>query len=319
MTHAASAPAAVGIDIAKYQLDVADTDTQQHWTVPNDPDGHAQLRQRLEKLKPKVIVLEATSGYERPVACELAAAGLPVVVVNPRQVRDFARAIGRLAKTDAIDALILAQFGAAVKPKIRPLPDEESEALRELIARRRQLVRMCTSESNRLQQARSAKVRKSIQRVLTLLEQQRKKIDDDLDKRIRQSPVWREKYDLLTGVPGIGPQTARTLLIELPELGRASRQQIAALVGVAPLNRDSGLMRGRRTTWGGRANVRSALYMATLVAVRHNPRLRVMYERLLERGKRKKVALIACMHKLLTIINAMIREGKPWRHHAQTA
>jgi transposase len=318
VTSPVSAWTAVGIDVAKRQLDVVDTDSELHWTVPNDPDGHARLRQRLEELRPDVIVIEATGGHERAAVGELAAAGLPVVVVNPRQVRDYARAIGRLAKTDAIDALVLAQFGAAVKPEIRPLPDEASETLRELIARRRQLVAMRTAESNRLQQAHAAKVRKSVKRILAVLDQQLKKIDDDLDGCIRDSPVWREKFDLLISVPGIGPHTARTLLADLPELGCASRQQIAALVGVAPLNRDSGAMRGRRTTWGGRSAVRSALYMATLVAVRYNPRLQAAYEQLLARGKRKKVALTACMRKLLTILNAMLREQKMWQNLPST-
>jgi transposase len=315
VTTPANAWTAVGIDVAKAQLDIADADTSHHWTIPNDPDGHARLRQRLKALRPDIVVIEATGGYERAVVGELAAAGLPVVVVNPRQVRDYARAIGRLAKTDAIDALVLAQFGAAVRPEIRPLPDEASKTLQELIARRRQLIAMRTAESNRLQQAHAAKVRKSVKRILTVLDQQLAKIEDDLDGCIRDSPVWQEKYDLLTSVPGIGPQTARTLLAELPELGSASRQQIAALAGVAPLNRDSGVMRGRRTTWGGRATVRSSLYMATLVAVRYNPRLHAVYEQLLARGKRKKVALTACMRKLLTILNAISREQIEWQNH----
>lgn len=319
MTSPDSAWTAVGIDVAQRQLDVADNVSRQHWTVPNDPDGRARLRQRLETLRPDIIVIEATGGYERAVVGELAAAGLPVVVVNPRQVRDYARAIGRLAKTDAIDALVLAQFGAAVRPEIRPLPEEKSVILQELIARRRQLVAMRTAESNRLKQAHAAKVRKSVQRILAVLDQQLEKIDDDLDSSIRNSPVWREKYDLLTSVPGVGPQTARTLLAELPELGAASRQQIAALVGVAPLNRDSGAMRGRRTTWGGRATVRTALYNATLVAVHHNPLLKPAYEQLLARGKRKKVALTACMRKLITILNAMLREEKSWSDHPSSA
>jgi len=314
-----TSPCAVGIDVAKGQLDIADTRSEHHWATSNDPEGHDQVRQRLTELNPAVIVLEATGGYERPIVAELAAAGLPVVVVNPRQVRDFARAIGRLAKTDAIDAAVLAQFGMAVKPEIRPIPDEHAAALHELLARRRQLVQMRTAESNRLKQAHTRRVKTSIQHVLELIHQQLEHLDDDLDRLIRQCPAWQKKYDLLTGVKGIGPQTARTLLIELPELGRASRQQIAALVGVAPLNRDSGMMRGRRTTWGGRASIRSTLYMATLVAVRHNPRLRAVYQRLLQRGKRKKVALVACMRKLLVILNAMLRDQKPWHDPQQIA
>jgi len=300
----------VGIDVSKAQLDVALPDGTQVW--PNDPDGHQQLVEQLGKWPLQMVVLEATGGYERAITAELAAAGLPVVVVNPRQVRDFARATGRLAKTDQIDAAVLAEFGRAVRPEQRPLPDAETEKLREKLARRRQLVQMLSAESNRLQQAHEASVRKSIRHVQQTLTKQLAHIDEDLQQTIQQTPAWREKENLLRSVPGIGPQTALSLLVELPELGSCSRQQIAALVGVAPLNRDSGKFRGRRTTWGGRATVRKALYMATLVATRYNPRIRNHYQRLLKAGKRKKVALVACMRKLLCILNALLRDQKPW-------
>ena len=305
----------IGIDVAKDFLDVADFPGELRERFANTSDGHALLVQSLSRHSVQLIVLEATGGYERSLVAELAVAGLPVVVVNPRQVRDFARATGQLAKTDQLDALALARFGHSVQPEIRPLPDENSRQLQELLARRRQLVQMHTAENNRLQQARGRLVRQSIQSVLKLLQKQLEHIDEDLDQAIRHSPVWREAEQLLKSVPGIGNQTARTLIAELPELGRCSRQQVAALVGVAPINRDSGRFRGRRTTWGGRATVRSALYMAALVASRHNPIIRSFYQRLLAAGKPKKLALTACMHKLLTILNAMLRTRQPWKIH----
>jgi len=257
---------------------------------------------------PKVIVIEATGGYERSIVAELAAAGLPVVVINPRQVRDFARATGRLAKTDRIDALVLAKFGAAVEPPQRALPDQTAMAMRELLARRRQVVNMITAETNRLKQARTDRVRASVQQVIDLLKQQLDSINEDLDGQIKSNPELAERNAVLRNVPGIGPATARTLLLELPELGTCSRQQIAALVGLAPMNRDSGTMRGKRTTWGGRASVRSALYLATLTASRHHPTIRAYYQRLREAGKCAKLALTAAARKLLTIINAMVRD-----------
>jgi transposase len=301
----------VGIDVSKDQLDVALPDGTHSWT--NDSDGHRQLVEQLGKLPLQMIVLEATGGYERAITAELAVAGLPVVVVNPRQVRDFARATGRLAKTDRIDAAVLAEFGRAVRPPQRPMPDAEAEKLREKLARRRQLVQMLSAEGNRLQQAHGASVRKSICDVQQTLTKQLARIDDDLQRTIQQTPAWREKENLLRSVPGIGPQTALSLLVELPELGSCSRQQIAALVGVAPLNRDSGKFRGQRTTWGGRPTVRKALYMATLTATRHNPKIRNHYQGLLKAGKRKKVALVACMRKMLCILNAILRDQTPWK------
>jgi transposase len=306
----------IGIDVSKVQLDVATPDGTVQW--PNQPDGHQRLVEHLGKWSLQAIVLEASGGYERAVVAELAAAGLPVIVVNPRQVRDFARATGRLAKTDAIDAEILVQFGQAIRPEQRPLPSEKQLQLQQQLARRRQLVGMLTAETNRSQQATDKLVRKTIEVVRKTLCAQLDQLDDQLQQTIEQTPAWREKENLLRSVPGVGTQTALALLAELPELGTCSRQQIAALVGVAPLNRDSGTLRGRRTTWGGRAAVRSALYMATLVATRHNPIIRKHYQHLQGTGKRKKVALTACMRKLLCMLNAILREEKPWRNQLAT-
>ena len=302
----------IGIDVSKDQLDVATPDGVGQW--PNTPDGHRQLVKQLAKWPLEAIVLEATGGYERAVVAELAAAGLPVVVVNPRQVRDFARATGQLAKTDTIDAKILAQFGQAVRPEQRPLPSEKQLELQQQLARRRQLVGMLTAEDNRSQQVTDRLVRKTINAVRATLKEQLEQLDDQLQRTIEETPAWREKENLLRSVPGVGPQTALALLAELPELGTCSRQQIAALVGVAPLNRDSGKRRGHRMIWGGRASVRSALYMATLVATRHNPDIKAHYQHLQNVGKRKKVALVACMRKLLCMLNAILREQKPWRN-----
>jgi len=301
----------IGIDVSKDHLDVASPDGSKQWS--NDSEGHQRLIEHLRKWSLESIVLEATGGYERAVVAELAAADLPVVVVNPRQVRDFARATGRLAKTDAIDALVLAEFGRAVKPPHRLLPSEKQRDLKQQLSRRRQLVGMLTAEKNRRGQATDALVRKTIEAVMQTFQQQIGELDDRLQKTIEQTPAWREKENLLKSVPGVGPQTALTLLIELPELGLCSRQEIAALVGVAPINRDSGKMRGRRTTWGGRASVRSALYMATLVATRHNPVIRSHYQHLQQLGKKKKVALVACMRKLLCMLNAILRDKQPWK------
>lgn len=311
----------VGIDISKARLDVACLPAAEPSlaSFDNDAKGHAALISRLRELAPRLIVLESTGGYQRAVVAALAAAGLPVVVVNPRQVRDFARAVGILAKTDAIDAAVLARFGSSINPLLRPLPDAQATALVDLLTRRRQLVELHTAESNRLAQAVAPKVKASIKAVLTVLKKQIDSIDDDLDGLIQQSPCWLEKENLLTSVPGVGTQTARTLLGCLPELGQISRQAIAALVGVAPINRDSGTMRGKRTTWGGRRVVRAALYMAALVASRHNPVIRAHYQKLLAAGKIKKLALVACMRKLLVMLNAIIRTKTPWRTQLETA
>jgi transposase len=275
------------------------------------------LVERLVQLRPALVVLEATGGMEMPVVGALVIVQLPTAVVNPRQVREFARATGRLAKTDAIDAQVLAQFGEAVRPELRPFPDAATQELSALLARRRQLVGMLTAEKNRLRTAAKA-VRADVQEHIRWLERRLSDLDGQLAQSIRSSPSWRERDNLLKSTPGVGPVLSVTLLAELPELGTLGRKEIAALVGVAPLNWDSGHLRGKRRVWGGRSRVRAALYMAALVAARRNPVLRAFYERLVEAGKPKKVALTACMHKLLTILNAMIRHRTPWSvgHHA---
>lgn len=304
-------PVFVGIDVSKDRLDVALRPTPDRWAVANDQSGIACLVACLRHQAPTLIVLEATGGLEIPLTSELAAAGLPVVVVNPRQVRDFAKATGRLAKTDTLDASVLAQFAEAVRPALRPLPDAETQALSALLTRRRQLIEMLTAEKNRLGTAPTP-VRKGIRAYITWLEGRLAELDEELAHTIRESPLWRDKDDLLQSTPGVGPVLARTLLAGLPELGTLTRQQIAALVGVAPLNRDSGAFRGKRRVWGGRAHVRAALYMSALVATRFNPVIRVFYQRLCAAGKAKKVALTACMRKLLTILNAMLKHQTPW-------
>lgn len=301
----------VGIDVAKAQLDIAMRPSGERWAIANDDLGITALVVRLQAVQPTLIVLEATGGYQRAVVAALAAAALPVVVVNPRQVRDFAKATGQLAKTDALDARAVAHFAEAVRPTPRPLPDTQTEELRALVARRRQLIAMRTAEHNRLGRA-SGRLWADIQAHILWLNQRLGALDDDVDTLLHASPVWRERDELYRSVPGIGPVCARTLVLDLPELGTLSRQRIAALVGVAPFNRDSGTLRGRRTIWGGRAAVRATLYMSVLVAVRHNPVLKAFYERLCAAGKAKKVALTACMRKLLTILNAMVKQQTPW-------
>jgi len=305
----------VGIDVAKAQLDVAVGPMAQGWSVPNREEGVRQLVSHLRELSPALVVLEATGGQELPVVAALATAGLPVVVVNPRQVRNFAKATGRLAKTDTLDAQVLARFGEAVRPTPRPLPDAEAQALQSLLARRRQVVGMVTAEKNRLGAALPS-VRKRIQGHITWLQQELADLDKELGDALRQSPLWREKEALLRSVPGVGRILSLTLLAQLPELGNLNRRQIAALAGVAPLNRDSGTLRGRRTVWGGRASVRAALYMAALVGTQRNPLLRGFYQHLCAAGKPKKVALTACMRKLLTILNAMVKHNTPWTYSA---
>ena len=275
--------------------------------------GQAELLARLADLAPTLVVLEATGGYELSVAAALAGAGLPVAIVNPRQVRDFAKATGRLAKTDRLDAALLAQFAEAIHPEPRPVPDALAQQFSALVERRRQMVQMVTAERNRLQATRSPAVRRHIQAHLEWLTNELHELEVELRQAIEASPIWQAQRDLLCSVPGIGPTLAAVLLADLPELGTVSAKQVAALVGVAPLNHDSGAHRGHRIVWGGRAGVRAALYMAALVATRYNPLLRAFYLRLLERGKPKKVALTACMHKLLTVLNAMIKHQTPWQ------
>ena len=301
----------VGIDIAKAQLDVAVWPTNDRWALPHHEAGSRQLVAQLQTLAPVLVVLEATGGLELPVVAALAAAALPVVVVNPRQVRDFARATGQLAKTDALDAAILAHFAAAVRPPVRPLRDADTQGLHALATRRHQVQTMLVAERNRLGTA-TAGVRPHIEAHIAWLEQALADLDQQLRQTLRQSPLWRAKDDLLRTVPGVGPQLSLTLLAHLPELGTLDRRQIAALVGVAPFNRDSGTLRGKRTVWGGRARVRATLYMGALVASRYNPVIRAFYQRLLAAGKPKKLALTACMRKLLVILNAMLKHGAPW-------
>jgi len=305
-------PCFVGIDVAKAQLDIALRPSGARWAVPNAPDGCMTLVERLQAVQPTLIVLEATGGLERAATAALATAGLPVVVVNPRQARDFARATGQLAKTDALDARALAHFADVIRPTPRPLPDTPTQALRALLGRRQQLIGMRTAEQNRLA-GPNAYLAKDIEAHITGLNERLATLDNDLETLLRASPVWRENDDLLQSAPGIGPVCAQTLLLELPELGTLTRQQIAALVGVAPLNCDSGTLRGRRMIWGGRAHVRTVLYMGTLVATRYNPRIKAFYERLLAAGKVKKVALTACMRKFLTILNAMLKHRTSWQ------
>ena len=302
----------VGIDVAKAQVDVAVRPTGQRWVVSYDETGVGELVSQMEDLSPALVLLEASGGLELPLVAALAAAALPVVVINPRQVRDFARATGTLAKTDALDAAVLAHFAEAVRPPVRPLRDAETQALNALAARRHQVMIMLVSEKNRLSSATIA-VRPRIEAHIAWLERELDDLDEGLRQTLRQSPVWREKEDLLRTVPGVGEQLSLTLLAYLPKLGTLDRRQIAALVGVAPFNRDSGTLRGKRTVWGGRARIRAVLYMGALVASRHNPVIRDFYQRLLAAGKPKKLALIACMRKLLVILNSMLKHGSPWR------
>lgn len=312
----------VGIDVAKAELVVSVLPGAERFTVENDEAGVRALVQRIAASRPQLIVLEATGGYELLAVAALAAAALPVVVVNPRQVRDFAKATGQLAKTDRIDADILARFADVVRAEVRLIPDAAAHELDALLTRRRQLLEMLQAERNRVGQVFGTgkkQVRKSLKAHITFLERELRSTDTDLGEMVRQSPVWRERDELLRSVPGVGPVLSRTLLADLPELGRLSRRAIAKLVGVAPLSRDSGTMRGRRFVQGGRAAVRGVLYMAALVATRRNTVIREFYLRLVEAGKPKKLALVACMRKLLTILNTMVRTNTTWSVKAATA
>lgn len=303
----------VGIDVAKDRLDIHVRPSGESFSVSRDGEGLAALVERLRQMVPSLIVLEATGGFEVSVAAALASGGLPLVVVNPRQIRDFARATGKLAKTDSLDAAAIAHFAEAVRPEPRPLPDQQARELGELVARRRQVIEMMVAERHRGRLLQSKRVKQRIERHLVALQKELTGIEADLDESIRGTPAWRESEDLLKSVPGIGNATARTLLADLPELGTLGRKQIAALVGVAPFNRDSGLWRGKRMIWGGRARVRSALYMAALVASRYNPVISAFYRRLRDLGKPPKLALAACMRKLLVMLNAILRDRKPWQ------
>lgn len=301
----------VGIDISKNTLDVAVRPTGASWSVANDVEGILSLIRRLREIAPTLIVLEASGGYQNLLVSMLALEGLPVAVINPSQVRHFAKATGQLAKTDRLDAQILAHFAQAVRPTPRPLPDAQRQLLADLMTRRQQLVEMLTAEKNRGDTA-SQRVRPQIEAHIAWLTEHLRALERELDDLIRHSPLWHQQENLLRSFKGVGPVVAYTLLAHLPELGTLDRKQIAALVGVAPFNRDSGLRRGQRSIWGGRAAVRTALYMAAVSAIRCNRVIRTFYERLLQAGKHKKVALVACMHKILTILNAMMRHGQPW-------
>jgi transposase len=303
----------VGIDVSKDRLEVHLRPSAESFAVARDGPGLEQLVARLVAAGPELVVLEATGGFEITVAAAVAAGGLPLAVVNPAQIRAFARAIGRLAKTDRLDAELIARFAEQLRPEPRPVLDPQARILAELVARRRQIVEMIGMESNRRRQARSAKVLRGIERTLAALQAALADLDQEIDRQVRGSPAWRAAEDLLTSVPGIGKITARTLIAELPELGRLDRRRIAALVGVAPVNRDSGAWRGHRAIAGGRSAVRNTLYMAALSATSWNPAIRALYLRLRRRGRPAKAALVAAMRKLLTILNAIMRDRRPWQ------
>lgn len=302
----------VGIDVSKDRLDVCVRPSGEAFVVSRDATGVDALIARLSALSPRIVVAEATGGYETVVAASLSAAGLPIAVVNPAQIRAFARAVGKRAKTDPIDAAVIAHFAEATKVEARPLPDPDTQRLADLVARRRQIIQMIVAEKQREKRA-SKRMQKSIARLLKALQAELSEIDQDIDEAVRGSPAWREKEELLSSVPGIGPIIARTLIAELPELGALDRRQIAALAGLAPWTRQSGQWRGRSFIGGGRAAVRTTLFMGALVAKRHNPSLRAFHQRLIAAGKPKMVALVAVMRKLLTILNAILRDNRPWQ------
>jgi transposase len=307
----------VGIDVSKKRLDMAFRPTGEVVSVDNDEAGIASLVERLTNEPVDLVVLEATGGLETALATALALEGLAVAVVNPRQVRDFAKATGKLAKTDSIDAAVIAHFAEAIRPEARQLPDESATLLSAVVARRRQLIEMLVMEQCRLATT-PFKLRKEVQEHIDYLKRRIKDSDKDLHKTLRETPIWREKDNLLQTVPGVGPVVSASIIANLPELGHLDRKQIAALVGVAPFNRDSGQLKGKRKIQGGRAEVRTPLYMAALTATRVNPAIRDFYQRLLAAGKLKKVALVACMRKLLTAMNAMVRDNQPWKSYATT-
>ena len=303
----------VGIDVSKDRLDVAVRPGGEAFVVERNAAGLDRLIARMQELTPSIVALEATGGFETVAAAALAGAELPVVIVNPAQIRAFAKALGQHAKTDPVDAAVIAHFAEATKPEIRPLPDQATRLLNDLITRRRQIIEMIVAERQREKRVAVPRLRKSIVRLVTALEKELASLDDDIDDAVRGSPAWREKQDLLASVPGIGPTIARTLIAGLPELGQFGRKQIAALVGLAPFTRQSGKWRGRSFITGGRTAIRSALFMGAMVAKRHNPVLKAFFDRLVAAGKPKMVALIAVARKLLTILNAIIRDNRPWQ------
>jgi transposase len=305
-----------GIDVSKDDLEVCLRPQEERMCFAQTEDGWRLMCEFIQSFSPRLVVLEATGGLERGAVAALAVRGLPVVVVNPRQVRHFAISKGILAKTDKIDARVIAQFAESIQPEIRPLKDLEAQELDSLVTRRHQIIQMVAAEKNRLHSA-PGWTRKDIRRHIEWLEKRLGKIEKDLDRMIQNSPVWRVKGEILRSMKGVGPVLCRTLLSDLPELGTLNRQKIAVLVGVAPLNRDSGRFRGRRSIWGGRAEIRSVLYMATVAAIRSNPVIRAFHERLVKAGKAPKVAITACMRKMLTILNAMLKNQTPWHPEAQ--
>ena len=302
----------VGIDVCKRHLEMRVHGREHGWQFPNDAEGVCQLLTKLRGLRPTLIVVEATGGYETLAVAEVCAAGLPIAVVNPTRVRRFAESLGQLAKTDRIDAAVIAHFGSVVRPAAQTLASAEEQRLRALVDRRRQVIAMLTAEKNRRHTSQAC-LRADVQQHVEWLESKLKEIEAEIDRLIRNHPVWQEKTAMLCSVPGIGPVSAVTLVADLPELGALSRQKIAALVGLAPFNQDSGPRRGKRRIFGGRASVRRTLYMSTLVAIRFNPVIKSFYEKLIRRGKPTKVAITACMRKLLVILNAMMRKGETWR------
>ena len=303
----------VGIDVSKAKLDVAVYPSKQLFSVDNDQNGLDQLAQSLEDLDPQLVVFESTGGYELLAVSTLYAAGLPVVVINARQIRDFAKSVGKLAKTDTIDAQVIAHFASAVRPQLRPLKDKLTQQLAALVTRRRQIVEMIVAESNRLASA-TAQNRRDIKTHIRWLKKRLAQIDTNIKGQIRKSPLFFKKDKILQSTPGVGPTTSATLISSVPELGTMDRKKIACLIGLAPLNRDSGKVKGRRMIWGGRAHVRAVLYMSALSAIQFNPIIRQFYNRLTEAGKCHKVAITACMRKLLTILNAMLRDQRFWQH-----
>jgi len=307
-----SAEIFVGVDVSKARLDISIGGSTEYWQISNDEKGFVKLIERLRGLHTTLIVLEATGGLELPVVAEILSAGLPIAVVNPKRIRDFARSVGQLAKTDKLDSCIIAQFAQAVRPEVRHLRTKEEEHLTALLTRRMQLIEMLTAEKNRSHSIRKV-MRGVLQHHIEWLQDDLKKLDQAIAEYIKQSPIWCEKEKVLRSVPGIGPVTGATMLANLPELGTLNRQQIAALVGVAPVNKDSGRKRGKRRVFGGRAVVRRTLYMAALSATKHNPKIKHFYENLICRGKEKKVALTACMRKLLVILNVMVKNNEVWR------
>lgn len=302
----------IGIDVSKDKVDVASVPAGQPLVFTNDSNGLEELTQRLAEIKPVLIVLEATGGYQLRLTASLLKAQLPVVVVNPRQVRDFAKAVGKLAKTDKIDADVLARYAEAIRPPIRPLPDEQHQELSSVLNRQRQLIDMLVMEKNRFRNCPSQKVKTDVELHIKWLKEQIKKLDKDIGNLIEQTPIWRAKDQLFQSVPAVGPRLSRCIIANLPELGTLNRKQIAALTGLAPFNRDSGKMRGKRTIWGGRHKIRALLHMAAVASLRFNPLIRSFFDRLVSLGKPKKVALTACMRKLLTILNAMAKSQSCW-------